>query len=455
LRQSLTQAPLERGGWVRVTQTIPLASAALWFPTNRPDGLKAPMYTLVSNLTVDGVAVDVVRTPFGVREVDFDAQNGLFINGFPLRIRGLSMHTDFAGVGVALPPELEAYRMQRLLDMGANGWRTAHCPVNPGILDLADKRGVLVWLENRFLRAFGPSVQEAVDMVRQNRNHPSVFLYSLCNENGCLEGEGYEFAPPGAIAGAAVAQMYKDAMYELDGTRPITANTHALADQPGTILDALNVLGVTYDYNAYDALHERYPFKTLMGGESASCVSDRAFREADNDTAGWVSSYDPLGCTGPAWSPAVTARPFVAGNFVWAGQDYAGESEWPAVSSHYGVLDLQGMAKPSYFWYRAWWGLEAGHPGAGSRVFAFPAWSFAPGTMEGQTVQVVAYAAAAAVQLYLNGVAVGGVQAMPQYGYVSWPAVPFTPGNMTVVSLTADGSVAGISRPSRVARPPP
>ena len=130
-------------------------------------------------------------------------------------------------------------------------------------------------------------------------------------------------------------------------------------------------------------------------------------------------------------------------NFAWSLFDYGGESSWPAVWSFYGVMDYAGFAKPSYHWYRSWWGIEAGHADALSRVFFFPEWTL-PANQVGKAVRVVVYAAGASVRAFLNGVALGiAPTSMPQLGYVSWPDIDYAPGNLTVVSYAADGAVLG------------
>jgi beta-galactosidase len=442
---------LPPGGWARLAPAIPLKDAQLWFPAGSASDPDRPLYTLTTSLAVGGVAVDDVDTVFGIRDAVFTPDRGLLVNGFPVKVTGMAMHGDFGGSGMGVPANLVRYRVARLQETGGLGWRTAHNPPDAPLLDTTDARGVLVWVENRLLRAPAPGapfLDDAAAMVRAARNHPSVFIYSLCNENGCLEAPGAEGATAPAVAGAAVAAAYAGAMRPLDATRPITGNTHALLDQPGTILDALDVLGVTYDYGAYDSLHAARPFTPVMGGEAASCVSDRGFSAGDNGTAGTVGSYDPLGCTGPAWAAAAT-RPWIAGNFEWAGADYGGESEWPAVSSHYGTLDLCGFDKPSAGWYRAWWGGPRGGtpdgspPGNATELTAFPEWDGAGFPADG-TVSVVAFTSAPGASLAVNGVPVGGPDAVvpvPRWGYARWDGVRWAPGNYTVTALTnASGS---------------
>ena len=243
---------LPSGGWARVrVPTIALPAASLWVPAPAPHGPDAALYTLRVQLNVSGAAVDSSDVPFGIRSVRFDANEGLFVNGFPIHLRGFSVHQDFAGVGAAVPPNLLEYRLQRLLDTGGNAYRTAHNPVDTRLIAAADRRGIMVWEETRFLRQYAPFVADAVDMVLRDRNHPSVIMWSLCNENGCLENEGEEGAPAGRAAGAVVGQTYKDALNAVDGTRPITGNSHNNEGTPGTILDIYDVIGITYDYGAW------------------------------------------------------------------------------------------------------------------------------------------------------------------------------------------------------------
>lgn len=159
---------------------VSLPAASLWFPADAPDAPDRPLYSLLAAvMNATGGVVDSVSTTFGFRTVVFDANAGLAINGFPLHIRGVSMHQDFACVGAAVPRRLVAYRMQRLLEMGANGYRTAHNPHSADVVAEADRRGLMVWSETRFLREFADTRQDAVDMVLRDRNAPSVIMWSL------------------------------------------------------------------------------------------------------------------------------------------------------------------------------------------------------------------------------------------------------------------------------------
>jgi hypothetical protein len=177
---------LAPGGWARLRPPpIPLPAASLWSPASSPTAPRRPLYTLAVTLlsSASGAVLDASNVSFGLRRVVFDAALGLSVNGFPQKLRGFSMHQDFAGTGTFVPPSVQAYRVQRVLELGGNAWRTAHNPVDSALLDELDARGVMCWEENRFLRGFEVYQQDAADMVARDRNHPSVLLWSLCNEN--------------------------------------------------------------------------------------------------------------------------------------------------------------------------------------------------------------------------------------------------------------------------------
>ncbi len=415
-------------GWARVAPPpIRFPAASLWSPANSPSAPRRPLYTLITQVINAGTVCDAVNTSFGVRRVVFDPSAGLTVNGFPQKLRGLSNHQDFAGVGQFVPPNVHAYRVQRVLDIGANAWRTAHNPVDGRLLDELDARGVMVWEENRFLREFDIYMQDAADMVARDRNHPSIVLWSLCNENGCGEAAGWEGGPADHQPGAMLAERFMARIKALDD-RPVTANAHNTLGANGSILGVLDVMGLTYDPGSLDKMHAERPGAPLLNGESASCQSSRG----DGDASG------VLGCSRDSWAPA-DARVWDAGAFVWSGFDYRGETGWPSVVSYYGVLDLCGFEKPVAAWYTAWWGAAAGWPSAAAFVAAWPPWAGSAGS----PMRITAVAPAASLQLSVNGVPVGGAMPVPRLGFATWD-VPFAAGNYSVTSLDAAGAVLGV-----------
>lgn len=440
---STASATLPAGGWARLAPPpVALAGAALWSPACTPDASRRPLYTLITALTdaSSGQLLDSANTSFGVREAVFDADRGLLVNGFATKLRGLSNHQDFAGTGTFVPPNVQRYRVQRLLDIGANAWRTAHNPVDPVLLDECDARGVLVWSESRFLRDFDDHVADAGDHVARDRNHPSIVLWSLCNENGCGETGGWEGSQDAAVQpGAMLAARFMAHMKTIDATRPVTANAHFTLGSNGSIMGAVDVMALTYDYGNLINMRKGRPGVAVLNGESSSCQSD----QGDEEASGVIA------CSRDAWATA-DENAWDAGAFVWSGFDYRGEcGGWPNTVSFYGVLDICGFDKPVADWYKVWWGAAAGWPSTSSTVLASPPWA-QPGA--GSQVKISAMANAASVQLFVNGVSAGAPVAMAHNGLVSW-SVPFAAGNYTILSFDEHGAVLG-SFVSRTPGPP-
>ena len=326
------------------------AAVQLW-------NLKRPyLYTVMTTLTTKSGMSDSTNTTIGVRSAIFSPDSGFVLNGIPQKIKGLSMHQDFAGCGTAMPDAVNEYRVTELIKMGGTGWRTAHNPVNKEILDFTDRHGMLVWNENRNLERqvigvatearLGSSVRrlgfhdvdglwtpekwkgvdpmylnDAQAMVLRDRNHPSVIIWSLCNEGGCMQGD-----PDGGYVGAA----FKKAIFDADDSRPVTANSE---DTPGdTLTKVMDVNSFSYNYQEYDDFHIKYPFRTIIGGESASCVSDRTTylpkcqgpgqggRRCNDAASGHVDS-DAAVCAVSAWGSSAATRPWIVGNFAWTGLD--------------------------------------------------------------------------------------------------------------------------------------
>lgn len=287
--------------------------------------------------------------------------------------------------------------------VGSNAWRTAHNPVAPELLDYTDEYGMLVWEENRFVTAgvqpllrhnaavddssrlasihgrgehsrYGYSpptvaaadprlLQDAQDMALRDRNHPSIIIWSLCNELGCVADD-----PNGGV----LAAQFKQAIAAADPSRPITGNTVQTPYLSGRLVDsfamAMDVQSFSYDYFAYAGFHSMTPWKAVGGGEAGSCTLDRGqYRQPGSEGEGYVGPEDEttgankqfgglFGCARASWITAAQTE-YAYGNFLWTGFDYRGETShgWPDVSSKFGMYDLAGFAKDSAGYYRAWW----------------------------------------------------------------------------------------------------
>jgi len=460
-------------GFARVTANVPFGSAAspvaLW--NVNPNG--PPLYSASATATLDGdaSASDSVSERVGVRSAVFDARRGFLLNGVQVKIKGTSNHVGFGGVGMAVPDRVAEFEVATLRAAGVNAWRTAHNPVAPELLDAADAYGMLVWSENRFVQrgvqpvaslrrggswpartALGadpapPSVPaadaqlvaDAVDMVLRFRNHPSIILWSLCNELGCAAD---------SPTGDSLAVQFKTAMYKADKSRPITGNTvqrpYLDHEDVDPFAEAMDVQSFSYEYDAYVSYHEAAPWKAVGGGESGSCVVDRGVFGAASSGHLGPDDRGLFECVSEGWSAAGTL-PYVFGNFLWTGFDYYGETYptgWPAISSHFGAFDLCGFPKVGVSFYEAWWrDYPRGCSGANVHVGVSPDDWTAP-VASGATVDVHVTTCAASVTLAVNGEVVAPANApVPIFGSVTFPKVPFAPGNITVTAFDASGAV--------------
>ena len=375
---------------------------------------------------------DHVSVPFGIRTIRFDKDKGFFLNGKAVKIQGTCNHQDFAGVGIAMPDSLLEWRIKKLKAMGSNAYRGSHNPVAPELLDACDRLGMLVMDENRHLgdtysAKSSPAtpyddLSDLKEMVVRDRNHPSIIIWSMCNEEGIQ----------GSEAGAKIFAAMKKVTDELDGTRPISCAMNGGWGQGITNVEDLQ--GINYSPGAYDGFHRGHPDMPLYGSETASEVGTRG--EYVNDaTKGYVSAYS---VNAPPWAQtsevawrAIAERDFVAGGFVWTGFDYKGEPTpygWPCVNSHFGIMDECGFSKDAYYYYQAWWGDKP-------VVHVFPHWNWAG--QEGKPIDVWVHSNAAKVELFLNNVSLGAKQ-MPRNGHLQW-SVPYAPGKLVAKGMDASG----------------
>ncbi|MFI5235972.1 MAG: glycoside hydrolase family 2 TIM barrel-domain containing protein, partial [Gemmatimonadales bacterium] len=309
------------------------------------------LYRLVTTVSTGGRETDRTETPFGIRTTRFDADHGFFLNGERVELQGMCNHQDHAGVGAALPDRLQAYRIERLKAMGCNAYRTSHNPPTPELLDACDRLGMLVFDETRMFSAEPEGLSQLERMMRRDRNHPSVFCWSIANEEWAVEGNE---------RGTQIGTSLRDFAHRLDPTRPVTA---AMDGGWGKGISlAVDVQGCNYNQTKIDAFHREFPRRPMMGSEVASAYATRGIYAADKER-GYVSAYDvnrpSYGDTAEEWWAFFATRPFLAGGFVWTGFDYRGEPSpyaWPCISSHFGVMDTCGFPKDTFYYYQAWWG---------------------------------------------------------------------------------------------------
>ena len=425
-------------------QALALSKANLW-------ACEHPyLYHLRTSVLIHGQTVDQITTDFGVRTIRFDADRGFILNGKPVKIRGTCNHQDFAGVGVALPDRLQEFRVQKLKEMGANAMRLSHNAMAPELLDACDRLGILVMAENRHLGDSPEILGELESLVRRDRNHPSIVIWSISNEE---KEQGSEL---GAQQGRANVKLIR----RLDNTRPVTA---AMNNGIGHgLTGVLDVQGFNYHPETYDRVHREFPKMPLLATEIAAAVGTRGIYDRESftvpkDTAHYegnpalcqVAAYD---VNAPDWAEtaetawqAIAERPWMAGGFVWCGFDYRGEPtpfEWPDVGSQYGILDTCGFPKDVFYYYQSWW---TGQP----VLHLFPHWNW-PGK-EGQAIDVWCYSNCKQVELFLNGHSLGK-QAMPRYSHLQW-AVKYEPGTLSAKGYDDAGKVIAETRVETTGEP--
>jgi beta-galactosidase len=389
---------------------ITFNSPVLWSPET------PRLYTLVTTLESGGQIVDQVNTRFGIRTVAFDAEKGFLLNGKPYALKGTCNHQDHAGVGAAVPDHVQYFRVARLKEMGCNAYRTSHNPPTPELLEACDQLGMVVMDENRLLGSDAANLQRLEGLVRRDRNHPSVVVWSIANEEGVQT----------SATGGQVAETMQRWVHQLDPTRSVT-----MAANVGNVFTGINriidVRGWNYHIGrAMDDYHAAHPAQSNVGTEQASTVCTRGIY-ANDTKRGYVSAYDdnapPWATTTEAWWKFFAARPWLSGGFAWTGFDYRGEPTpygWPCINSHFGILDTCGFPKDNFYYYQAWW---TDPP----MVHLLPHWNW-PGK-EGQEIDVRSFSNCEEVELFLNGASLGR-QTMPRDSHLRWK-VKYAPGTLS------------------------
>ena len=383
---------------------------------------------------MDGKIVDQKETFFGIRTVGFDATNGFLLNGKHYELYGTCNHQDMAGVGAALPDALQSFRVAKLKEFGCNAIRTSHNPPTPELLDACDRLGMLIMDESRLLGSDSENLRKWDDQIRRDRNHPSVAIWSVANE---------EFSVEDSPQGGNVARTMQNYVKQLDPTRPVTYAAPE-GDTFAGINGVIEVRGWNYhvgkdaahygkDIDSYRAKHPNQP---QVGTEQGSTVSTRGIYENDK-VRGYVSAYDvnapSWANTAEEWWSVFAERPWLSGGFVWTGFDYRGEPtpyEWPCINSHFGILDTCGFWKDIAWYYQAWWTTN-------TVLHLVPHWNW-PGK-EGQEIRVDAFSNCKQVELFLNGASLGK-QDMKPNSHLTWQ-VKYAPGTLSAKGFDAAGNV--------------
>jgi len=409
------------------------------------------LYTLKAKLLIDGKQSDEVITTIGVRQFSFDAEKGFYLNGQPVKIKGVCMHHDLGALGAAFNYRAAERQLQILKGMGCNAIRTAHNPPAASFLDLCDKMGFLVMDEafdmwqkkkNKFDYSLDFKQWHEKDleaMVQRDRNHPSVIMWSIGNEIR----EQFD------STGIALTRQMVETVKMNDATRPVISALTENFPEKNFIYQSgvLDILGFNYKQFDYTALPQRFPGQKLIAAETVSALATRGVYDQPADSmhiwppdskpnftggntdltcAAYDNTFAYWGTTHEnAWL-AIKKNDFIAGCFVWSGFDFIGEPvpyPWPARSSYYGIVDLAGFPKDVYYMYQSEWTTKP-------VLHLLPHWNWEPGKI----VDVWAYYNNAdEVELFLNGQSLGIRKKTGDTLHVAWK-VPFKPGTLKVIS---------------------
>lgn len=383
----------------------------LWSPES------PKLYHLVAMVESDGKVVDRKEIEFGIRTIAFDPNKGFLLNGKHYEIQGTCNHQDAAGVGVAVPDALQYFRIRKLKEMGCNAYRTSHNAPTPELLEACDRLGMLVLDENRLFGSDAQNLKRLKGQILRDRNHPSIFCWSLGNE---------EWNAQDTAVGAAITKAMQDVAHQADPTRLCTLAVNAGSYGDFGIFSALDVKGFNYHYESMDAYHAAFPKALILGTEQASTIGTRGTYTNDA-SRGYVSAYDDhnprWGCSAEEWWSYFGPRPWASGGFDWTGFDYRGEPtpyQWPCISSHFGILDTCGFPKDNFWYYQSWWTTNI-------VLHLLPHWNW-PGR-EGQEISVRALSNCQEVELFLNGQSLGR-QKMKKYSELKW-MVKYEPGTLS------------------------
>ncbi|HCQ13913.1 beta-galactosidase GalA [Flavobacterium sp.] len=397
---------------VTVKQKLNLNNPRLW-------SLEDPyLYKVISVVKQNNQIVHQTKTRFGIKTVQFDANKGFFLNGKKIKIQGTNNHQDHAGIGSALPDYMQYYRIKLLKEMGSNSYRASHNAPTPELLEACDSLGMLVLDEQRLLNSSPEYVDQFKRLLKRDRNHASVFLWSIGNEEQNIQGNDY---------GKRIGQTLLAIQEDLDPTRTSTYAAD-MANEFKGVNEIIPIRGFNYREFAVADYHRDHPNQPLLGTEMGSTVTTRGIYEKDSIRA-YVPDQD---ITHPWWaSKAETWWKLAAqndywlGGYVWTGFDYRGEPtpyKWPNISSHFGILDVCGFPKNIYYYYKSWWTNE-------DILHISPHWNWPEKV--GKPIDVWVNSNADEVELFLNGKSLGKKK-MERNSHLQW-IVNYEPGTLEAI----------------------
>lgn len=396
-----------------IKQQVAIKNPELW-------SLENPyLYRVVSVLQSENQIVHQTKTRFGIKTVKFDAKEGFFLNGKPLKIQGTNNHQDHAGIGSALPDYMQYYRIKLLKEMGCNAYRASHNAPTPELLEACDSLGMLVLDEQRLLNSSPEYIDQFTRILKRDRNHPSVFLWSIGNEEQNIQGNEY---------GKKIAQTLLAIQKDIDPTRTSTYAADMGNDFKG-VNEVIPIRGFNYREYAVADYHKDHPNQPLLGTEMGSTVTTRGIYEKD-ETRAYVPDQDIThpwwASKGETWWKLAAENNYWLGGFIWTGFDYRGEPtpyKWPNINSHFGIMDVCGFPKNIYYYYKSWWTNE-------DVLHLSPHWNW-PDKV-GKPIDVWVNSNADEVELFLNEKSLGK-KTMERNSHLQWNVL-YEPGTLEAIA---------------------
>ena len=409
-------------------QAMTVENPALW------DTQSPALHLCETTVTRGGEIVDRTKCRFGFRTIRFDPDHGFFLNGKRVVIKGVCCHQDYGLTGKAVPKRVQKYRLELLREMGANGYRTAHYPHHAATMDYLDELGFLVMDETRWFETTPDGVRQLEMLIRRDRNRPGVILWSLGNE------EPMHVRPEGRRIARALRTIVK----RLDPTRPVTT-AQSVDPLHSTVLDVMDVMGVNYNIEHYDKLHDMYPDRPLFSSECCATGTTRGWYLDDCPARGYIDGYDRRSNSWfrgreETWQWFM-AREYVCGGYQWAGIEHRGETTWPRLCSQSGAIDLFLNRKDAFWQNQSHWTDKP-------MVHILPHWNLSG--REGEAVRVSVYTNCDSVELFQDGRSMGA-QAVEPFGHVEWRLI-YNPGSVRAVGYK-DGEPAAEETVETTGRP--
>ncbi|MBA7521605.1 Beta-galactosidase BoGH2A [subsurface metagenome] len=438
---------IEANQEIEIQQDLEIEHPVLW-------DIETPnLYKAVSSISLDGKIIDNYETPFGIRYFHFDPDKGFFLNGKPVKLQGVNLHHDLGPLGAAVNKRATERQLEIMKEMGVNAIRCAHNPPSPEQLDLCDQMGILVidetfdeWSEAKYAvpNSYNLWFDEWAEkdtraLLKRDRNHPSIIMWSIGNEIPDLDTE----------AGKRNAKMLSDICREMDPTRPVNAGVHLTTQFDDELEKCFDVFGMNYWQDRYEMMHEKYPNLSLLSTESSATLSTRGeyhfpveeiYRGYIHESK-QITSYDLVN-TGFGALPDVEFKlqeaHWMAGQFVWSGFDYHGEPDpyehgyFPAHSSYFGIVDMCGFKKDRFYLYQSQWTEEP-------MVHLLPHWNWEG--REGEITPVYAYSNCYSVELIVNGESKGKKVKEEGIYRFKWEDILYQPGSIKALGYDEKGNV--------------